>query len=103
MILVRTTLVDLGKQMANELRLARKEFGLVQKFAIIVDVEEQKGMTELLKKDWASSCKSEEEWGWVTRLRRLHGKVLTDIEKKIRALEKNAQEATEEKEKEIIL
>jgi hypothetical protein len=113
MILVRTSHkggVELGKQMANELRIARKEFGLVQKFAIIVDLEEQKSsMTELLKKDFMdSSCKSEEEWGWVNRLRLLHGKVLTDIEKKIaehsdqiRALEKDAQGATEEKKKEI--
>ena len=85
MILVRTTRLDFGKQMANELRIARKQFGLVQKFAIIVDLEEQKsGMTELLKKDFMdSSCKSEEEWGWVNRLRLLHGKVLTDIEEKI--------------------
>ena len=60
MILVRTTRLDFGKQMANELRIARKQFGLVQKFAIIVDLEEQKsGMTELLKKDFLnSSCNS---------------------------------------------
>jgi hypothetical protein len=109
MILVRTTRLDFGKQMANELRIARKQFGLVQKFAIIVDLEEQKsGMTELLKKDFLNSSCNSEEWGWVNRLRLLHGKVLTDIEEKIaehldqiRALEKDVQEATEEKKKQI--
>jgi hypothetical protein len=69
MVLVRVTDKKFGQLIARRLRECRRKLGLQQKFAVVLDTEESKGLSALLKQD----SSEKEGRDWLTRLRQLNG------------------------------